>query len=143
MLKRNMAKNRIFLDANVVLDMLDNDRTGSELAIKLWEYVTINEYEIVISEDILTNIFYISKDKTKILKFFELILKRWDVVCFGRKVIERAVALSLENGLDLEDVLQCLCAKEHNCSFLITNDKRFYDCGIKIVNIENFLSKIN
>jgi len=138
-----MAKNRIYLDANIVLDMLDDDRPGGSSAVKLWEYITINEYEIFISEDILKNIFYISKDKTKILKFFELILKRWKVVCFGSAVIEQAVVLSLENGLDLEDLLQCLCAKENGCSFLITNDKRFYDCGIELESSENFLAKLD
>jgi len=40
---------------------------------------------------------------------------------------------------DLEDALQCLCAKENNCTLLITNDKKFVDCGIEIMNYERFL----
>jgi len=40
---------------------------------------------------------------------------------------------------DLEDTLQCLCAKENNCTLLITNNKKFVDCDIKIMNYERFL----
>jgi predicted nucleic acid-binding protein len=46
----------------------------------------------------------------------------------------------LGNSLDLEDILQCLCAKENGCDVLITNDKKFYDCDIKIMTIKEFLA---
>jgi len=49
--------------------------------------------------------------------------------------------MSLEKDLDLEDVLQCLCAKENGCDVFITNDRKFYDCGINIMTTEAFLER--
>jgi len=134
-----MVKNSLFFDANIVLDILDTQRQGHEQAILLWEHATIRECEIFISEDILTNVFYIAKEKIKILEFLQLIQDRWHIVSFGKEVIRKAIELSLEQGLDLEDVLQCLCAKENACETLIANDKTFYDCGIQIVTAQEFL----
>jgi predicted nucleic acid-binding protein len=93
----------------------------------------------VISEDMLSTLFYIQKDKRKTLEFFKVIYKRWVISSFGKDVIKKAIDLSFENSLDLEDVLQCLCAKENGCDVLITNDKKFYDCDIKIMTIKEFL----
>ena len=53
---------------------------------------------------------------------------------------KKAIDLSLEKKLDLEDVLQCLCAKENECRVFITHDKRFYDCGVEIMTSEEFLT---
>jgi len=106
----------------------------------LWKIVVFKNIEILLSEDILTNIFYISKEKRKVLEFFKLIQNRWKIIPFGKDVIKKAIDLSLEKDLDLEDVLQCLCAKENGCEVFISNDKKFYDCGIEIMNCEEFLN---
>jgi predicted nucleic acid-binding protein len=47
----------------------------------------------------------------------------------------------LEKDLDLEDVFWCLCAKENDYDILITNDTKFYDCSLKILNIDEFSEK--
>ncbi len=47
---------------------------------------------------------------------------------------------SIKNKTDLEDTLQCFCAKENNCNIFLTSDKKFIDCGIKIQNYKEFLS---
>ena len=71
--------------------------------------------------------------------FFEnIIYVDWQVVPFGIDVMKKATHLSLTKGQNLENTLQCLCAKENNCTLLITNDKKFVDCGIEIMNCERF-----
>jgi predicted nucleic acid-binding protein len=139
-----MVISKIFFDTNVVLDIIDSTRLGHDNAIKLWKKLLMKDYLIFISEDMLSTIFYINKiDKISTLEFFQLILKRWQIVPFGKGVIENAINLSLEKNLDLEDTLQCLCAKENGCEVLITNDKKFYDCGISIYTTEKFLKEKN
>ncbi len=135
-----MDSKRVFLDTNIVLDILDSSRPNSDSIKALFQKLIINKYTIVISEDMLSTIFYIQKDKRKTLEFFKIIYKRWIISSFGKDVIKNAIDLSFENSLDLEDILQCLCAKENGCDILITNDKKFYDCGIKILTIEEFLT---
>ena len=137
-----MAKTKIYLDTNIIADAIDPLRKGHKTAIDVLKKCIVNEWDICISEDILTTLYYISKDKVATLQFIQnIILKEWEVLVFGQKVIQNAIGLSLERSLDLEDVLQCLCAKANGCSLLITNDRNFHDCGIDICTAESFLQK--
>ena len=138
-----MENKKVFFDANVILDIIITERKGNLDAKKLWKYLVLNNIDIVISEDILTNVFYISKNKKDTLAFFELIQNRWRISPFGEEVISKAIDLSLEENLDLEDVLQCLCAKENGCQILISNDKKFCNCGLEVLGTEAFLEKHN
>jgi predicted nucleic acid-binding protein len=131
---------KIFIDANIILDFLDTNRVKHNIASQLFKSINFNHYELFISEDMLTNIFYISEDKKQTLRFFKTIQYKWKITHFGDKVIKGAIDLSLEKNLDLEDVLQCLCAKKNNCDVLITSDKYFYDCGVKIQTASEFLN---
>ena len=115
-------------------------RDNHELSLELLKKLMLEEYDIFISEDMLSTLYYISNDKRATLEFFEnIVYVDWNVVLFGMDVIKEATHLSLTKGLDLEDTLQCLCAKNNACHTLVTNDKKFVDCGIKIVNYERFL----
>lgn len=138
---QNTTNKKVFLDTNVVIDILNSQRANHLNATKLLEYLIINDIEIVISEDMLSTIFYIVKDKKQTLNFFNVILEDWSVVSFGKDIVKEAIALSLEKSLDLEDTLQCLCAKKNGCYALITHDNKFYNCGIDIVTTDEFLVK--
>ena len=136
-----MGSKKIFFDINIVIDFIDIKRPNHKLAKKLVHKLVLNDYQIVISEDMLSTIFYIQKDKKKTLEFFKVIQDDWMISSFGRDVIEDAIELSLNETLDLEDTLQCLCAKENDCEVLITNDIGFYTCGIKVMAIDKFLKQ--
>jgi len=41
------------------------------------------DYEIYISEDVITTIYYVLKGDIKVLYFFKNIMKRWNIVFFG------------------------------------------------------------
>ena len=135
-----MGNKKVFFDANILLDIIIRERKGYQDAKKLWKYLVLENIDIVISEDILTNVFYISKNKKDTLIFFKLIQNRWEITPFGEKIISDAIEHSFENNLDLEDVLQCFCAKENGCHLLITNDKRFHDCGMTLMTTKDFLT---
>ena len=135
-----MVTNKIFFDTNIVLDLIDTNRLGHSYAVKLWEDSIILDYEVFVSEDMLSTIFYVNKNNKKnTLEFLQLILKRWQIVSFGEAVMKNAIILSLEKNLDLEDVLQCLCAKENDCKAFITNDAKFHNCGLDIYTVKEFL----
>lgn len=109
-------------------------------AMRLMEKVIADDYGICIGEDMLTTLFYISKEKRRTLEFFKnVILVDWEILSFGKNTVHEGADLALKDGVDLEDALQCLCAKHNECEAIITNDSRFYDCGLKIMNIEQFL----
>ena len=131
--------NRVFLDTNIILDFLDDKRPGYINAVNLLEVLSLGSSEILISEDMISTVFYINKNNKQALEFFQYILGKWNVVGFGLELMKEAVNLSLEKELDLEDLLQCLCAKKYSCDVLITNDKKFYNCGITIFTSKQFL----
>ena len=131
---------KVFLDVNVIVDFMDPHRPRHQDAVTLLQFLLLHSYEICITEDMLSTIYYISKNKEKALLFFNnVIFKQWQVLPFGKEVLDLAVSTSLETKIDLEDLLQCLCAKANGCHILITNDDSFYDCGITIMTTKAFL----
>lgn len=129
---------RFFLDTNITVDFIDTHRKQHSLAVEVICSLTKNNHQIVISEDILSTIFYICPDKQATLHKFKILQKDWDIVIFGKNVINDAINISIQKSIDLEDTLQCLCAKQNQCDFIISNDKNFMDCGVKIVNYNEF-----
>ena len=135
-----MECKKIFLDANIILDFLNQSRTDHKKAKELIYYLELEDYDIIISEDMITNIYYINKDKQKVLSFINnVMLENWHIVSFGVDVIKKATEFCIKNNTDLEDTLQCFCAKENNCTIFLTSDKKFIDCGIKIQTYSEFL----
>lgn len=135
-----MKTRKVYLDTNVVSDIIDINRKNHSDTLELLKKLIINNYEIAISEDMLSTLYYILNDKENTLQFFqEVIFVDWNVLVFGNSVLQNATKLSFEKKLDFEDLLQCLCAKENECGFFITNDKKFYDCGMKVLTTKEFL----
>lgn len=136
-----MAK-KVFLDTNIVTDVICGARARHKDAMRLLERLILDDYDICVSEDMITTLYYISKDKTTALEFFRnVVFIDWEILPFNMGMLALGIEMSLENGLDLEDILQCLCAKNGGCTLLITNDKKFFDCGIEILSVEKFLKQ--
>ena len=131
--------NRIFLDTNIVLDILVKSRENHGNAKALLMYLLENDYEIVISEDMLSTIYYIVKNKEKTLSFLQIVQEQWQIVSYGADVISKSLEYALDNACDLEDTLQCFTAKANGCQYIITNDKKFVDCNVEIINYERYL----
>ncbi len=130
--------NRVFLDTNILIDFLNEKRENHLLAVEMLVKFIEDDYEIYISEDMLSTIYYLVKDKQKVLKFFYDIIDEWNIVSFDRDVILEAIEFSLNKNKDFEDVLECFTAKKYDC-VLITNDKSFVNCGIKITGYKGDL----
>ena len=128
---------KVFLDTNIILDFLDKKRPLHLKAKALISKLIMNDYEIVISEDMLSTIYYINKDKVRVLEFFKTIIEKWNVIPYGKLLILEAIELCQNNkGQDLEDTLQCLSAKKYECFFVVTSDEGFVDCGIEVLSYE-------
>ena len=132
---------RVFLDVNIVVDILDTKRKGHVDTKKLLNVIYKTDIEIVISEDMLSTIFYIVKVKNAVLNFFKVIQRNWVVSSFGDEVVKKSIELALRESVDFEDVLQCLCAKQNQCDSLITNDNKFVDCGLSVCTVEEYLNE--
>ena len=137
-----MERRKIYFDTNIVLDMIDASRHNHSRSVQMLKQLGLQKYQMYISEDMLSTIYYISKDKISTLEFFEnIIYIDWNILAFGTNVIKNATQEALQKNLDFEDLLQCLCAKENNCQILITNDKEFHNCGLDVLSAKAFLKK--
>ncbi len=130
----------IYLDTNIILDILDSQRDNHHLATQLLKKIVDEDHKVFISEDILSTIYYVIKNKQAILEFFKLIIKEWNIIPFGEQTISTAIDLCLDNPKqDLEDSLQCLCAKNAGCDLLISRDSSFVDCDFPVMGLAGFL----
>ena len=135
---------KIFFDTNIIADIIDEKRLNHLDAIKIMEKVIKDDYIVCMSEDMITTLYYISKSKKETLEFFKnVIFIDWEILAFDKKILAEAVEISLENSIDLEDILQSLCAKYNGCETIITHDSRFYNCGVSILNTKQFLDENN
>lgn len=132
---------KVYLDTNILLDFLDQARPSHNDVQAIVRHLIMNDIETYLSEDMLSTIYYIAKDKSKALEFFEAVLKLWKVVPFGQSLILDAISIS-KNGDDFEDVLQCLSAKANGCNVFITNDQKFYYCGINVMSSSEYIQSI-
>lgn len=132
---------KIFFDTNIIIDILDDGRLFHQKAKETLLKIIDEDYEIYASEDMLSTVYYILKGNLQVLHFFKKILQDWHIVSFGVDGINEAIDFCLQNGGDLEDTMQCICAKNNGCKLFLTNDKKFVDCGINIINYEKFLEK--
>ncbi len=132
-------KSKIFLDTNIVLDILIKERSNHKYHKALINKLV--DSEVYISEVMLSTIYYITKNREKTLHFFQAILDDWHVVPFGKRVIQMAIDYSMKYGSDFEDTLRCFCAKEYGCHIFLTNNKKFIECGVRIMSYEEFLKE--
>jgi hypothetical protein len=63
----------------------------------------------------------------------------WEILNFSKEILFEGVEIAQGGNLDLEDILQCLCAKQNGCTAIITNDSKFFNCGLEIFSVEQFL----
>ena len=121
--------NRVFIDANIIMSMLDNSRSQHESAKELMISLMRSEETImVLSEDILTNIVYNSKGfKEEAVRFIDFINSsdKFLIGNFGKEVIALANEYFLSNKSgkkDYEDALQYFCAIKYKCNRIYTDD---------------------
>jgi len=129
----------IFLDANIIIDLIDLDRGKCEQTKKQLGKYIINEDTLYTSCDIFTTVYYVASKKVQyeiLMNELEKILTFINIIPIDIDIINIAMTLSKdEKQKDLEDILQYTCAKNMQCELIVTNDKKFYTKDIKIESI--------
>ncbi|WP_029523018.1 PIN domain-containing protein [Persephonella sp. KM09-Lau-8] len=131
---------KIFLDTNILLDLLLDRKNSYEASIIL-NSVDVGLFEGYISDITLVNINYIAKKQKKeneIKEFLILLLEAMEICTPDTNLIYEA--LKLENK-DFEDNIQYLLAKKYKCDCLITNDKDLKFDDIEILDSKSFIDK--
>ncbi|MCI5145800.1 MAG: PIN domain-containing protein [Candidatus Electrothrix sp. AR3] len=121
-----MKKNKVFLDTDVILDVLTEREPHFEAAVELFlqiQDITIQAYT---SPVIIANIFYILNKHLGRKKAIQSLIKLKSLVkvlnC-GDRVIELALSSDFK---DFEDSIQYYTALENNIDILITRNVKDY-----------------
>ncbi len=130
---------KIFLDANIILDLIDLDRNNQQKTREYLKNHLINSDELYTSCDIFTTIYYVASKKIEhkqLLEELEKLLTFIEILPIDINTITKAMKISKStNQKDLEDILQYTCAKDSDCKLIVTNDKKFYSPEITLESI--------
>jgi len=138
---------RVFLDANIFIDMENDDRSSYEDISKIFKFLIETKATIYTSCDLITTIYYIlaKKDKQKALTSIEKINRFCKIIEFSNKEVESTCRLMREdkNFKDLEDTMQYILARKVFSDLIISNDKNFMSIDIKVMNSKKFLKEVS
>jgi predicted nucleic acid-binding protein len=122
-------QNKLFIDTNILLDILDDTRSSHEISKNFIKNCILEDTELAISDDIITTVYYIAQKtipREKLFDFVLFIIQNFTILTFEKDIIKEAVILCKKYPyFDFEDTLQALSAKKNTFNTIITNDKNF------------------
>ena len=136
-------KEKLFLDTNVVIDLLGEREPFYEAAAKIATLADKGKIQIYVSALTYSTAYYLlakfeNKEivKEKIRKF-KVIAETSDLT---DKIVDKGLASKFS---DFEDSLQYYCALKMDCNIIITrNGKDFKESDIPVLTTDEYLTKI-
>jgi len=124
-----MEDNKLFIDTNIILDILDDKRVSHNSSKKFIQTCLSDEITMAISDDIITTVYYLAQktvERKALLEFMKFLNENFILLSFDNHIIKETIKNCLENSIyDFEDTLQAVCAKKNDYKTIITNDKKF------------------
>ena len=131
---------RLFLDTNVILDLLAERKPFYEFIAKLATIADQKKLILVTSPLSFTTVEYILKRNENAEIVIDK-LRKFKIICEVCDVNEEIVEKGLNSNFkDFEDSIQYYSAVEANCSIFITrNGKDFKNSSLPILTTEEYL----
>ena len=120
-------KKRIFVDTNILLDVLLEREGYYYDALKIWANAENGNVEACIAAISLNNIHYVMrklKSETTAMIAVKILLRIFKVIPVDADILGRAVDF---HDKDFEDDIQLQCALKAKCSQLFTRNPNHYD----------------
>ena len=140
---------KLFLDVNILVDIVDNTRIFSKESASLFELFINNDdrFELYTSCDLLTTVYYLTKKplgSVKALQQIKIFNHSIKVIEFGNKEVDEAIALMERNDKykDLEDTIQYVMARKEKCDYIITNDVDFASGDVPVLGSGEALERL-
>ena len=134
---------RIFLDTNVILDLLGERVPFFDSIAKVATLADQKKLTLIVSPLSFTTINYVL-NKYETSKSVLNKLRKFKIICEVCEVNEETIDKALNSSFkDFEDAVQYFCALQSNCSIIITrNGNDFKHSTIPIMTAEEYLSSI-
>ena len=134
---------KLFLDANVVLDLILKRQPFFDNIAKIITVAENKNYKLLISSVTFVNVNYIAckfADKKNVLESLKMLRIVFDVLSVSETEIDKALYSKFN---DFEDAVQHYCALKNNCNYIITRDlKDFKNSEIPVMTPTEFLISI-
>ncbi len=134
---------RIFLDTNVILDLLGERVPFFDSIAKVATLADQKKLTLIVSPLSFTTIDYVL-NKYETSESVLNKLRKFKIICEVCEVNEETIDKALNSSFkDFEDAVQYYTALQSNCSIIITrNGKDFKHSTIPIMTAEEYLSSI-
>lgn len=136
-------KDRLFLDTNVVLDLLGEREPYYNSAAKIATLADKGEIDLIVSALTYSTVYYLlSRVEDK--KLVKEKLRKFKVIAETSDLTDKIVAKGLSSKFsDFEDSLQYYCAIKMDCKILITrNSKDFKESEIPVLTPDEYLNSL-
>ena len=137
-----MAKLQLFIDTNIIIDVLADRKPYSNSAYILFREAKLNKWKLYTSSNSILTTFYILEkqvNSTVANNAIETVLNRIEIQDLSKKDLILALKSKTE---DLEDASQIQCAnKIGKINYIITRDKKGFDNSIiEVLNSDELIS---
>ena len=134
---------RIFLDTNVILDLLGERVPFFDSIAKVATLADQKKITLIVSPLSFTTVEYVL-NKYESSESVLNKLRKFKIICEVCEVDEKTIEKGLNSNFkDFEDAVQFYTALQANCSIIITrNGKDFTNSTIPIMTAEEYLSSI-
>ena len=134
---------RILIDANILLDVLQNRTPFAEASSKIWKLCETEQVKGYVSALTFANLVYVMRKElgweqiSGVLQKLSAIL---DIEDMRAEDLRKAAALPIP---DFEDALQCVCAQRIKADYIVTrNIKDFLQSKVMAVKPSELLERI-
>ena len=138
---------KLFLDTNIILDILDRERPFSKESEILFKFIEDGTFQAYFSESVITTTDYILIKKftsAKRISILTDLLKLITIIECSNNIVQNAL---LKNEPDVEDAILYELALTEKLDYFITNDKqalkKMINKKLPIVTIKDFLILMN
>jgi len=132
---------KLFLDANVLIDIVMAQRPHAQASSELYDFLTDHpeRFELLTSCDLITTLYYVFRKELaphESLAKIKVINRIIRVIEFGSKEVNEAIELMERNPryTDLEDTIQYVIARKSGCDYIVTNDQAFASGDVPILS---------
>lgn len=136
-------KHKIFIDSDIILDLLAMREPFHGPAAALFSLIEKGKIEGYISTIVFSNIHYVLRkrlSRRETLDCLKSLKKLVRLLPVDNRTIESALDSPFD---DFEDAIQCRCAEQNRIKYLITRNKADYrKAGIVILDAREFLAML-
>lgn len=134
---------KIFLDTNIILDVLTKREPHYEMSAKVFELCRRQYVEGIVSSLSFPTMAYVLRkemDLERIFHSFEMLTKFFKISIVDKKVVTEAIA---SKRPDIEDSMQYFSALTSNADCIISRDKTgFKGLDLEVFSPTEFMGKV-